>query len=77
MVESEDLEILAPIGTLDKLVIHGPILARGYIEIASTSKSGFLLALRWAGKLGKRRTAGPGKKATQYRSYRTGDLVRY
>lgn len=66
VVDQEDVQKLAPIGSVGELLIEGPILARGYLGDPERTKAAFIDAPLWllrGGRSGK--------------LYRTGDLVSY
>jgi acyl-coenzyme A synthetase/AMP-(fatty) acid ligase len=54
--------ILYPIGAVGELLMEGPILAQGYLGLASATDSAFITNVPWA---------------PEKRLYRTGDLVQY
>ncbi|TGJ81217.1 hypothetical protein E0Z10_g7541 [Xylaria hypoxylon] len=54
--------ILYPIGAVGELLMEGPILAQGYLGLASATDSAFIIDVTWA---------------PEKRLYRTGDLVQY
>lgn len=77
IVESDDTEMLAPIGSVGELVIEGPIVARGYIKPVEDARNGFMLAPSWAKHYGERDARAADDIHRKRRFYRTGDLVRY
>ncbi|KAI0449776.1 peptide synthetase [Xylaria acuta] len=55
-------DILYPIGAVGELLMEGPILAQGYLNLISATDSAFITDVTWA---------------PEKRLYRTGDLVQY
>lgn len=74
IVELNDFQTLAAIGTIGELVISGPIVARGYIDSGASMDSGFISPPSWVRKF-EESTSQNGH--TVERFYRTGDMVRY
>ncbi|KAI0424831.1 hypothetical protein F5Y09DRAFT_347316 [Xylaria sp. FL1042] len=71
IVQPDDHDRLAPIGSVGELLVEGPILARGYVANPEGTAASFIEAPAWL----RRGTAGhPGRHA---RLYKTGDLVQY
>ena len=68
IVEPDNPNRLAAVGTVGELLIQGPTLARGYFKSPIQTKSAFLESPKWYD--------GDFQKNGQ-RFYRTGDLVRY
>lgn len=68
IVDPNDLNLLAPLGTVGELLIEGPILARGYLNDTAKTEAGFIHAPSWMPKQ---------KGQLRCRMYRTGDLVKY
>ncbi|KAF8860374.1 hypothetical protein BDZ45DRAFT_800950 [Acephala macrosclerotiorum] len=67
IVDANDPDKLAPIGTVGELVVEGPTLAREYLNDTKKTAAAFIQNPKWsAERSGKTR-----------RMYRTGDLVRY
>ncbi|KAI6365764.1 hypothetical protein MCOR25_005253 [Pyricularia grisea] len=67
IVDAENHDILAPVGTVGELVIEGPTLARGYLKNPEKTAESFINDPAWSLKLdGKHR-----------RLYKTGDLAYY
>ncbi|CZR70233.1 uncharacterized protein PAC_20134 [Phialocephala subalpina] len=67
IVDANDPNKLAPIGTVGELVVEGPTLAREYLNDAKKTAAAFIENPKWS-------IDGSGKTR---RMYRTGDLVRY
>lgn len=67
VVDPNNVNRLAPIGAVGELVIEGPILARGYLNLPEKTSQAFLSDVSWL------KAQGPSGR----RIYRTGDLVRY
>ena len=63
IVQAENHNTLAPIGSVGELLIEGPVLARGYLHDVVKTKSAFIENPQWA-QIAKR-------------LYKTGDIVRY
>lgn len=71
VVDPEDHQKLAPIGSIGELLVEGPILARGYLEDEEKTRAAFVQDPSWLVRgCGTR----PGRSG---RMYKTGDLVRY
>ncbi|EFQ92914.1 hypothetical protein PTT_09891 [Pyrenophora teres f. teres 0-1] len=71
MVDPENHERLAPLGSMGELLVEGPILARGYLNDVNKTEAAFINDPAWLlegyrGHVGRRG-----------RLYKTGDLVRY
>lgn len=62
VVDPRDPNILMPVGAVGELLIHGHILARGYLNDTDKTRDAFLSGLHWL---------------PEGRLYRTGDLVSY
>lgn len=62
VVDPNNADILMPIGCPGELLMQGPILARGYLDLPEETTSAFVAGLKWA---------------PQVRFYKTGDIVRY
>lgn len=67
IIRPDNCRLLAPIGTVGELVIQGPTVARGYLNLPKETEAAFIESLHWQRHDGKQ----------HWRSYRTGDLVRY
>jgi amino acid adenylation domain-containing protein len=67
LVDPNDFNRLAPVGSIGELLIESPALARGYFKDEKRTQAAFELKPTWA------RTQ-PGRTR---RMYRTGDLLRY
>ncbi|KAK1912718.1 hypothetical protein P3342_004654 [Pyrenophora teres f. teres] len=71
VVDPENHERLAPLGSMGELLVEGPILARGYLNDVNKTEAAFINDPAWLlegyrGHVGRRG-----------RLYKTGDLVRY
>ncbi|KAI0532818.1 peptide synthetase [Xylaria digitata] len=62
ITDANNPNILRPIGAVGELLMEGPILAQGYLGLASATESAFITYAAWA---------------PEKRLYRTGDLVQY
>ncbi|KAI3333060.1 hypothetical protein F4824DRAFT_277782 [Ustulina deusta] len=71
IVQPEDHDRLAPIGSIGELLVEGPILARGYVANPDGTAASFIEAPAWLRRGTKDH---PGRRA---RLYKTGDLVQY
>jgi amino acid adenylation domain-containing protein len=71
VVDPNNHNKLAPLGSIGELLIEGPILARGYLNDPQKTKAAFINDPAWLLEDGGRR---PGR---QGRLYKTGDLVYY
>jgi amino acid adenylation domain-containing protein/non-ribosomal peptide synthase protein (TIGR01720 family) len=69
VVDKDDHDKLAPMGTAGELLVEGPILARGYLHDEAKTRASFILDPKWMRRLPSAR--GP------RRVYKTGDLVQY
>lgn len=69
VVDSDDLDRLAPVGAVGELLIEGPALFTGYLNDATRTESALVKAPRWRLSM----DIGP----PVHRIYRSGDLVRY
>lgn len=67
VVDPNNVNRLAPIGSVGELVIEGPILARGYLNLPEKTSEAFLSDVLWLNQEG----------SSYRRVYKTGDLVRY
>ncbi|KAL4984150.1 hypothetical protein BDW68DRAFT_180939 [Aspergillus falconensis] len=68
VVEEDNHNKLAPVGTIGELLIGGPILARGYLNNDGLTQAAFITDPEWAAQFPS--------LATSARFYKTGDLVR-
>ncbi|CAA9959672.1 hypothetical protein PTMSG1_03087 [Pyrenophora teres f. maculata] len=71
VVDPNNHNRLAPLGSIGELVVEGPILARGYLHDAEKTRASFISNPAWMTKRDNNRTGRQG------RVYKTGDLVRY
>ncbi|KAG8530149.1 NRPS [Bacidia gigantensis] len=71
IVNKDDHEELVPVGAAGELVIHGPILASGYLKEKAKTEAAFVATPKWMEKFQL-----PETQAYQ-KIYKTGDLVRY
>lgn len=62
---------LMPVGCVGELLIEGPTLSRGYLNLPTKTSESFLSNLSWVGCNMGSSLPGPG------RVYKTGDLMRY
>ncbi|KAK3216152.1 hypothetical protein GRF29_8g2302175 [Pseudopithomyces chartarum] len=71
VVDPNNHDRLAPLGSIGELLVEGPILARGYLDDAAKTAAAFIDDPAWlvAGSKGY-----PGRRG---RLYKTGDLVHY
>jgi amino acid adenylation domain-containing protein len=69
IVDANNHEKLAPIGTTGELVIEGPVVARGYLRDEDRTQSSFIETPTWFYSVDSGRHP--------ERMYKTGDLVRY
>jgi amino acid adenylation domain-containing protein len=67
VVDPNNVNQLAPVGAVGELVIEGPILARGYLNLPERTSQAFLTGLPWL----------QSENTSPRRIYKTGDLVRY
>ncbi|KAL3421182.1 hypothetical protein PVAG01_07627 [Phlyctema vagabunda] len=67
LVDPNDFNRLAPIGSVGELFIEGPAVARGYYKDAERTKTAFGVTPAWAYT----------ERGSTRRLYRTGDLLRY
>ncbi|CAG8909360.1 unnamed protein product [Penicillium egyptiacum] len=70
VVDSEDPNVLLPIGAIGELLIQGPIVARGYLNEPEKTKAVFIDTPAWLDRLDS-------PMMVEDRLYLTGDLVRY
>lgn len=71
VVEEDNTDCLAALGTIGELLIEGNTLARGYLNDIEKTRAAFIEAPSWL-------LAGyDGHKGRESRLYKTGDLVRY
>ncbi|KAI0391247.1 hypothetical protein F5Y17DRAFT_470941 [Xylariaceae sp. FL0594] len=68
IVDAQDHNRLAPVGTVGELVIEGAIVGRGYLNDEAKTAAAFLSQPAWTERFSDRGFA---------RMYKTGDLVRY
>lgn len=71
VVDQQDHNKLAPIGSIGELLIEGNTLARGYLNSPQKTSAAFISSPRWLQE-GTKNCAGRNS-----RLYKTGDLVRY
>lgn len=65
IVEADNANKLAPLGTVGELLLEGPLLAMGYLKLPAKTTEAFLPDVTWPGFTEPKRL------------YKTGDLVRY
>ncbi|KAK7216380.1 hypothetical protein V2G26_004383, partial [Clonostachys chloroleuca] len=65
VVEPQDVKKMVPVGCIGELLIQGPMLARGYINVTPEQNAAWMEDVDWL----------PGDTSHR-RAYRTGDLVR-
>ncbi|KAF7574079.1 EntF, Non-ribosomal peptide synthetase module protein [Pyrenophora tritici-repentis] len=71
VVDSNDHNKLAPLGSVGELLVEGPILARGYLGDAEKTAAAFIQDPTWL-------LEGSGEHVGRHgRLYKTGDLVHY
>ncbi|KAL4874423.1 acetyl-CoA synthetase-like protein [Aspergillus karnatakaensis] len=70
LVEPDNHNRLAPVGAVAELVIEGPFLARGYLDMPQITAETFLAGPQWLDQL-------PARTTHPTRLYKTGDLVQY
>ncbi|PLN86732.1 hypothetical protein BDW42DRAFT_56631 [Aspergillus taichungensis] len=68
VVVENDLEKLAPIGSIGELLVEGPIVGRGYLNDPERTAESFIQAPGWLKQL---------RNIPNMQCYRTGDLVKY
>uniref|UniRef100_A0A8H7N773 AMP-dependent synthetase/ligase domain-containing protein n=1 Tax=Bionectria ochroleuca TaxID=29856 RepID=A0A8H7N773_BIOOC len=66
VVSPENIKELVPVGCVGELLIQGPMLARGYINVSAEQASNWIENVDWL----------PGGEMSHRRAYKTGDLVR-
>ncbi|CAH0037403.1 unnamed protein product [Clonostachys rhizophaga] len=66
VVNPENIKELVPVGCVGELLIQGPMLARGYINVSAEQASNWIERVDWL----------PGGELSHRRAYKTGDLVR-
>nr|DAC76720.1 TPA_exp: peramine synthetase [Metarhizium majus ARSEF 297] len=71
IVDPNDHDLLAPIGSVGELLIEGALVGRGYINETERNAAAFIENPKWL--LHGR----PGRPGRQGRLYKTGDLVKY
>lgn len=64
VVDAWNQDRLVPIGSVGELLVEGPILARGYLNLEEKTREVFITNPKWSGSTGRR-------------FYKTGDLVKY
>ena len=70
VVDADDTDRLAPIGTIGELIFEGPMLAKGYLNNPAATEKSFIKAPAWV------RDFDPiGYQRRRY--YKSGDLVRH
>lgn len=69
VVDSENANVLLPIGAIGELLIQGPIVARGYLNEPEKTKAVFIDTPAWLDRFDS--------TMMMERMYLTGDLVRY
>lgn len=69
VVSRDDHSVLTPIGATGELVIHGPILANGYLKNQSKTEESFVRAPPWMHRMTR--------SDKESLIYKTGDLVKY
>ena len=68
VVDANNIQQLAPLGSVGELLIEGPFLARGYLKDSHKTQAAFIQAPKWLSNY---------RPTISTRMYRTGDLVRY
>ncbi|KAL2373486.1 nonribosomal peptide synthase SidD [Blastomyces gilchristii SLH14081] len=68
IVDKDNHNCLAAIGTIGELVIGGPIVSRGYLKRPEQTAAAFISSPEWASEFGM---------GSDHRFYKTGDLARY
>ncbi|KAL9609523.1 MAG: hypothetical protein Q9167_005719 [Letrouitia subvulpina] len=71
VVESDDVDVLAPIGCVGGLVISGNTLANGYLGNEAATRSAFVPQPRWF------KAQGAADVSSTDRVYKTGDLANF
>ncbi|KAK5996523.1 Nonribosomal peptide synthase atnA [Cladobotryum mycophilum] len=71
VVDTENQELLAPIGAIGELWIEGPLVGGGYLHDSERTKASFVQDPSWLLR------SSSGKNGRHGRLYRTGDLVKY
>jgi amino acid adenylation domain-containing protein len=71
VVDVNNHEQLAPVGSVGELLVEGPILARGYLNDAEKTRAAFIDDPAWLVE------GGGGFPGRRDRLYKTGDLVHY
>ncbi|KAF1935488.1 hypothetical protein EJ02DRAFT_439207 [Clathrospora elynae] len=71
VVDPNNHNKLAPLGSIGELLVEGPILARGYLDDAEKTAAAFIEDPAWLLQ------GGGGYPGRHGRLYKTGDLVRY
>ena len=70
VVDQNDVDCLLPIGCVGELLVDGPIVSRGYLNLPERTKESFIKPPRWS-------EAMIPSGSPYRRLYKTGDLVRY
>ncbi|PGH02491.1 hypothetical protein GX51_04659 [Blastomyces parvus] len=68
IVDKDNHNCLAAIGTIGELVIGGPIVSQGYLKRPEQTAAAFISSPEWASEFGM---------TSDHRFYKTGDLARY
>ncbi|OJD27838.1 hypothetical protein ACJ73_00758 [Blastomyces percursus] len=68
IVDRDNHNCLAAIGTIGELLIGGPIVSRGYLKRPEQTAAAFITSPEWASEFGI---------SSEHRFYKTGDLARY
>ncbi|KAK4614117.1 Nonribosomal peptide synthase atnA [Fulvia fulva] len=71
LVDPEDNNRLAPIGTVGELYLEGPLVGNGYLGNESATRAAFVDSPSWLSK------GSDGSNGRRGRVYRTGDLAKY
>ncbi|EED18482.1 nonribosomal peptide synthase, putative [Talaromyces stipitatus ATCC 10500] len=72
VVDPENHDKLAPVGTVGEMLVSGPILASGYLSDGSRTRAAFIESPSWS-----QIVFGEPPSADRRTFYKTGDLVRY
>ena len=70
VVDQNDVDCLLPIGCVGELLVDGPIVSRGYLNLPERTKESFIKPPRWSEDM-------VSNGSPSRRIYKTGDLVRY
>lgn len=76
VVDPDDCDVLAPVGTVGELVMEGPVVARGYINQHDIQSGGFFENPAWAREVVSLSCEKDADSSSR-RMFRCGDLVRY